>query len=267
MAKDEKSEAEVSGTSPDADIERDIFNFEDMSEEELIEAAQRAGELAAEEELAQEHEAKAAEQEHEALQELNNSLEEELKLAQEKADQAQDRLLRLQAEWENYRRRTAEERLQEKQRAAEGLVSNLLPVVDDLGRAVEHAQQAAEGNEVALQLTSGVEAVLQKLVGVLNKEGAELINPVDEPFEPLEHQAVGRVEDTEVFEETVRDVYQQGWRMGGKVIRPAMVTVTFGGPKRPVPDAEDVEGTPNTEVAEDAGDATDASGVPSEANN
>ena len=228
---------------------------ESMTEEEMVEAAKRAGEQAAAEELAAERDAQADEARDLRLQVAK--LEEDLEAARAEAQAASDRMLRLQADWDNFRRRTAEERLAEKARAAEGLVSNLLPVVDDLERAVGHASQAAEGDEVASQLASGVDAVLQKLVGVLAREGAEVIDPAGEPFEPLDHQAVGRVEDAEAYEETVRDVYQRGWRMGGKVIRPAMVTVTFGGPKRPAPEPE-----PEREAAGEAaaGDGDGSSG-------
>lgn len=211
---------------------------EELDEAAMVEAAIRAGEQAAEEELAAEANAEA-----EALVAQVAELQDALDAARAEAAGAQERALRIQADWENYRRRTASERLAERSLATEKLVGNLLPVVDDLERAVAHAQANAEGNEVAAQLVSGVDAVRAKLVDVLGREGVQVIDPAGEPFEPLEHQAVGRVEDTEAFDETVRDVYMRGYRMGGKVLRPAMVTITFGGPKRPVEEASD-QGVP-----------------------
>ena len=86
----------------------------------------------------------------------------------------------------------------------------------------------------AQQFVEGVSAVCNKLVGVLNKEGVEVVNPVGEAFDPLSHQAVSQIEDTQAYDETVAQVYQKGYRMGGKDIRTAMVVVTHGGPKRPV---------------------------------
>jgi hypothetical protein len=77
------------------------------------------------------------------------------------------------------------------------------------------------------------------LQAVTIQEGVETIDPVGEPFDPLVHQAVGRVEDKDAFDETVAQVYLKGYRMGGKVIRAAMVTVTYGGPKRPVEEQEE----------------------------
>ena len=65
------------------------------------------------------------------------------------------------------------------------------------------------------------------------KQGVEVIDPAGQPFDPQDHQAVGRVENADEYDETVADVYQKGYRLGGKVVRPAMVTVTYGGAKRP----------------------------------
>ena len=158
--------------------------------------------------------------------------------AKKTAADAVERLARLQADWDNYRKRTAAERLAERERANEKLVCNLLPVLDDMERASDHAEQTAEGDEKVMQFVEGVEAVHAKMLDILSKEGVEVIDPIGEPFDPLVHQAVGRVEDAEAYDETVAQVYQKGYRMAGKVIRSAMVTVTYGGPKRPADDAE-----------------------------
>ena len=122
---------------------------------------------------------------------------------------------------------------------ATGLVTNLLPVIDDLERAVDHAE--GTGNSELTQFVEGITAVHAKILSVLEKEGVAVIDPAGQPFDPLAHQAVGREERTDVYDETVAQVYQKGYRMGGKIIRSAMVTVTFGGPKRPAeePEAEE----------------------------
>ena len=199
----------------------------------MVEAAKRAGAEAAEQEMAAE-----AEKEQEELQTQLASAVEEAEAAKKEATDASDRLLRLQADWDNFRRRTAQERLAERERAAEKLVTNLLPVLDDMERASAHAEQTAEGDEKVVQFVEGVKAVHAKMLDILGKEGVEVIDPVGEPFDPLVHQAVGREENADAYDETVAQVYQKGYRMGGKVIRSAMVTVTYGGPKRPVEDAE-----------------------------
>lgn len=83
------------------------------------------------------------------------------------------------------------------------------------------------------------------MLDVFGHEGVEAIDPKGEAFNPLEHQAVGRVEDSEQYDETVNDVYQKGYRMADRVLRAAMVTVTYGGEKRPAPEPEASEEAPD----------------------
>ena len=244
---DEKNEAvEPEATEPEA-VEPEVEDVveagepeadEDAEERARVEAAIRAGEEAAERELAAD--AGKLREERDELQKKLADIEDQIEAAKKEATEATDRMLRLQADWENYRRRTAAERLAEKERAAEGLVTNLLPVIDDIERAIEHAG-ATDENEQLKQFVDGVSAVHAKMLAVLAKEGVEPIDPAGEPFEPLAHQAVGRVEDKDAYDETVAQVYQKGYKMGDRVIRTAMVTVTYGGPKRPAEQADDAE--------------------------
>ena len=164
------------------------------------------------------------------------SAAEQLEAAQAKAQDWQDRYMRLHAEWDTYRRRTQEQRAEERVRATEGLMENLLPVLDDFERTVAYANENGEQG-----LLDGVKAVQAKLLDALTKEGLEIIDPAGEPYDALEAQAVQMVPDEEAFEETVKDVYQKGYKMGKKVLRAAMVTVTTGGPKRPKEDEDSEE--------------------------
>ena len=147
--------------------------------------------------------------------------------AKAEAQEWQDKFLRLHAEWDTYRRRTTEQREVEKARATEKLVSSLLPVLDDFERTIDYATKNGEQG-----LLDGVSAVHTKMVDVLKKDGVEVIDPQGEAFDALEAQAVATVDDANVPDETVAEVYQKGYKMGSKVLRPAMVTVTSGGPKR-----------------------------------
>ena len=219
-----------------------------MTEEEMVAEAIRRGEETAEAEIAAD--AERAAQERDRLQNELDSVSDQIESAKQQAAEANDRFLRLQADWDNYRRRTAQERLDERQRATEKLVVDLLPVIDDLERAIEHADNLTD--PAAKQFVEGVSAVCNKLVSVLNKEGVEVVNPVGEAFDPLSHQAVSQIEDTEAYDETVAQVYQKGYRMGGKDIRTAMVVVTHGGPKRPA-ESEAADG-----AAADSADAADS---------
>ena len=187
----------------------------ETEEAEIVEDAQ-----AAEEDIVSEAEA--------VVEEAAAAATGELEKLRKEASDWQDRYLRLHAEWDTYRRRTTEQRAEEKARAAEKLVESMLPVLDDFERSIAYATENGEAG-----LLEGVKAVQAKLMDVLIKGGVKVIDPAGEAFDALEAQAVGTVPDEEAFDETVHDVYQKGYKMGKKVIRPAMVTITTGGPKRP----------------------------------
>ena len=232
---DEKPEQTADAQQDEAQaVEAEVIEPEtsdDADEQARVEAAIKAGEAAAEADIKSEADALRAERDE--LAKKLADVEGDIEAAKAEAASAADRLSRLQADWENYRRRTERDRVTERERACEGLVKDLLPAIDDLERAISHAQATAEGNEVAQQLADGVSAVHEKVVSVLEKQGVEVIDPAGQPFDPQDHQAVGRVENADEYDETVADVYQKGYRLGGKVVRPAMVTVTYGGAKRP----------------------------------
>ena len=156
--------------------------------------------------------------------------------AKEEAAEWQGKYLRLHAEWDTYRRRMKEQREEESRRATEKLVEDIIPVLDDFERSIDYANENGEEG-----LFGGVTAVYAKLNEVLVKEGVEVIDPVGQPYEALEAQAVATVDNPNVPDETVEQVYQKGYRMGNKVIRPAMVTVAVGGPKRETDEEEDNE--------------------------
>lgn len=156
--------------------------------------------------------------------------------AKEEAAEWQGKYLRLHAEWDTYRRRMKEQREEESRRATEKLVEDIIPVLDDFERSIDYANENGEEG-----LLEGVTAVYAKLNEVLVKEGVEVIDPVGQPYEALEAQAVATVDNPNVPDETVEQVYQKGYRMGNKVIRPAMVTVAVGGPKRETDEEEDNE--------------------------
>lgn len=153
--------------------------------------------------------------------------------AKEEAAEWQGKYLRLHAEWDTYRRRMKEQREEESRRATEKLVEDIIPVLDDFERSIDYANENGEEG-----LLGGVTAVYAKLNEVLVKEGVEIIDPVGQPYEALEAQAVATVDNPNVPDETVEQVYQKGYRMGSKVIRPAMVTVAVGGPKRETDEEE-----------------------------
>jgi len=155
-------------------------------------------------------------------------MEAELEAARDEAADLRDRVARGQAEFDNFRKRTTREREEERKRAGERLVSELLPAIDNLERAIEHVTAGGDLEH----LLSGVEAVHTQVIGILGKEGVEVIDPFGQAFDHNTQQAVSQQEDTEVPADTVVAVFQKGYQMGGRVIRPAMVVVSTGGPKR-----------------------------------
>lgn len=160
---------------------------------------------------------------------------EQLESLQAEVQEWKDNYLRLHAEWDTYRRRSAEQREAEKATASEALVTDILPVLDDFERSISFAKENGEKG-----LIEGVEAVHSKLISMLEKHGTAVINPAEgDAFDALEHQAVATVENKELFDESVASVMQKGYKMGNKVIRPAMVSVTTGGKKRPKEESEE----------------------------
>lgn len=201
---------------------------DEVREDQVVEETEAAETAASEAEDTQ-----AAEQAPEG-NDSENEAEDSIEAAKKEAAAWQDKYLRLHAEWDTYRRRMNEQREEEKARAAEKLVEGLIPVIDDFERSIDYAEKNGETG-----LLGGVQAVHTKMLEVLTKHGVEMIDPKGEAFNALEALAVATVDDPSVPDETVAEVYQKGYRMGNKVIRSAMVTVTQGGPKREVEEESD----------------------------
>jgi len=137
---------------------------------------------------------------------------------QAERDELFDRLQRLAAEFDNYRKRSAREQAQQATRANERLVKELLPVLDDLGRALE----AAADHEEA-KLEEGVRLVHRSLESLLEREGLAEIG-TEGPFDPHVHEAL-LSQPSEAKEGSVIDVVQKGYKLGERVVRPARVVV------------------------------------------
>lgn len=132
-----------------------------------------------------------------------------------------DRLLRLAAEFENYKKRVARDRAEVVRVANEELLLELLPVLDNLERALAAARQTDSTEALA----EGVDLVLRLFQGVLERAGVKPIDSVGQPFDPTVHQAVTAVESPEVPDQTVVEEVQRGYWLHAKVLRPAMVKV------------------------------------------
>lgn len=155
-----------------------------------------------------------------------DQLEQSVEQARAEADRHRDTAQRVQAEFENYRKRVQRDQADAIKRAGERIAVEMLPVVDNLERALSHATEQGAAEEIL----SGVEMVLGQMIDVLGKEGVSQVDPFGSQFDALKHQAVGQKDDPEVPEGTVLEVFQKGYEMHGRIIRSAMVVVSTGGP-------------------------------------
>lgn len=194
---------------------KDEQKLEEMQQE--IDEAEAAQEDAAEgsEEEAPEEAASEASAMQEEIEALKGQVEKLTGDLQEK----KDRLLRLQADFDNFRRRSAKEREEISAVVTQNFCKDMLPLLDNFERAM-----AAETKDVEA-FQKGVEMIFTQFQEVLKKNGLEQIEAVGQKFDPNFHQAVMRVEDPEKEDDTVAQELQKGYMVKGRVIRPSMVQV------------------------------------------
>jgi len=153
--------------------------------------------------------------------------EEELEALKEKAAKTEefaDKMLRMQADFENRRKRQDREKQDFTRFANESLISELLRVMDDFERAIDSAKNTND----AKVLVQGIEMVRADFQGILKDNGLKVIDPAGQPFDPEKHEAVEHVEDAEHPDNTVLEVLRKGYELNGKVLRPAAVKVSNG---------------------------------------
>src|SRR5215207_8844066 len=144
--------------------------------------------------------------------------EDPLARAQRERDEYLDLARRTQADFENYRKRAAKEAAAAGERAKSGLVRELLPIVDNLERALASAEPG--------HLAEGVQLVHSELVAVLERNGVEQFDPAGERFDPTEHEALSMRDDDGAESGVVLDVVEKGYRSNGTILRPARVVVS-----------------------------------------
>lgn len=195
--------SEEKTTQAEPELESEQLNSEQQNSEQLN-SEQQSAEPEAElvEEAAEQEEAGATDEAFEALQQ---------DLAQARED-----VLRAQAEMQNLRRRTERDVENAHKFALEKFVKELLPVVDNLERAL-----AAHDGEPL----EGVELTLKGLIEVLKRFSVETVDPAGEPFDPELHQAMSMVPNPDMENNTVLEVFQKGYTLSGRLVRPAMVVV------------------------------------------
>ncbi|MDY6849379.1 MAG: nucleotide exchange factor GrpE [Thermodesulfobacteriota bacterium] len=168
----------------------------------------------------------------EGVQAAGGAVERELEQAREEAQRNHDQYLRVAADLENFRKRAQREKEELSKFANERILREILPVVDNLERAVEHARQENSSGEGLLE---GVEMTLTQFGKVLEKFGVTPVSSIGEPFDPARHEAVGQLETAEHAPNVVAQELQKGYLLHERLLRPAMVLVA----KPPADDAQD----------------------------
>lgn len=191
--------------------------------------AEERVEVAMEEEVAQAPPASDASPETSAdtplemPEEIADALRRELDEALAALEGEREAALRARAEVENVRRRAARDVEQAHRFGVEGLVTELLPVIDSLELGLRAAREEGAAGEA---LAEGTEMTLRMLTGALEKFGVAEVNPEREPFNPEFHEAMSMQEDPEAGPGVVLQVFQKGFVLNGRVVRPAMVIVS-----------------------------------------
>ena len=194
---------------------KDEQKLEEMQQEiDEAEAAQEDAAEGSEEEAPEEAASEGA-----AMQEEIEALKGQVEKLAGDLQEKKDRLLRLQADFDNFRRRSAKEREEISAVVTQNFCKDMLPLLDNFERAM-----AAETKDVEA-FQKGVEMIYTQFQEVLKKNGLEQIEAVGQKFDPNFHQAVMRVEDPEKEDDTVAQELQKGYMVKGRVIRPSMVQV------------------------------------------
>jgi molecular chaperone GrpE len=153
---------------------------------------------------------------------IESPAEAELKKLREERDTLFDRLARLQAEFDNYRKRAAKENADFRDYAVADAARTLLPAIDNLSLALKNAAASPE------EFHKGVELIYKQLQGALEKLNVQRVPAKGEPFDPRVHEAIEVVESNEVPDHHVLEELQPGYRMKDRLLRPAMVKVAKG---------------------------------------
>ena len=191
---------------------------------------------------------------------VDPSIAAEARIAELEGEVAQlkDRYLRAYAESENLRKRTEREKADISKYAITGFARDMVAIADNLGRAIAAVNSAEEEKTGTLKaLLDGVALTDQELRNALEKHGVRSIPAEGEIFDPHKHQAVMEQEDSTVSAGTILQVFQEGYKIEDRVLRPSMVVVAKGGPKpEPAAEAAKSPAQPANDADEGAADST-----------
>ena len=150
-----------------------------------------------------------------------------LEAAKAEALRLRDQLLRTAADFDNFRKRSRRDVAEAEQRAREDVLRDLLPVFDNLERAVQHAESATDVQALA----DGIRMVMRQFIDTVSKLGVKRVESVGKPFDPSVHEAIQHLESSEYPPGTVTHEAQAGYEVGERLLRPALVVVSKGSSK------------------------------------
>jgi len=194
----------------------DDIAFDDMSEEELAQILGEAG---------------VADLEDDETTPLKALAEENHRQEAEISD-LKDQLMRMAAEMENLRRRTQKDVSDARSFSISSFARDMLGVSDNLRRAMDHVEEGAKEEPAMKAFLEGIEMTEREFLNALERNGVKKLSPKGEKFDPNFHQAMFEVQNAEVPNNSVMEVVQDGYVIGERVLRPAMVGVAKGGPKQ-----------------------------------
>lgn len=190
--------------------------MEEQERDTLTEEKLNRNEEPEEIEVIDPEETKAVDNDEDKIESLQSKIE---SLQQEK-EEMQQRTLRIQAEFDNFKKRSQKEKEADRKYKAQAIVTELLPAIDNFERALE-----IETTEATASLVEGITMVYRQLQDALKSQGVEPIESIGKPFDPNLHHAVMQIEDEEIESNTVVEEMQKGYMLKDRVIRPAMVKV------------------------------------------
>lgn len=253
-------ESDVEVVEPDTDAERAAEEADEVDGGEAEDAGgQQDAEQRQEADAADPEEAEPEGPSRDELLERVDELEQRVDELKEERDDFENRMLRAAADLENFRKRAKREKEDLRKYGAKDLVKDLLQNVDNLERALEHADASDASN-----IIEGVEMVLRQIHSSLAKHGIEQFESEGEDFDPEKHEAIQQVETTEQESGTIVEEFQKGYVIHDRLLRPAMVTVAKnvgGGDEQEGDDEAEAE---SDEVADESEEAAGESASPEE---